>query len=224
LQRYIISSFFFYKQMSKEVLILTIFGIAIIAALLSTTTISVYDGILSLPLPVANVWALDINGTGEADTLTGTMQKDVIRGRGGDDMISALEGNDQIRGDAGVDTIHGDNGRDRIRGDRGNDVMFGDAGNDILIAGPGDDSLTGGPGKDTFNCGEGIDMAIDFNPAEDDDMPVECENISPPPPTTTTTDSDITTPAESFEVDDTTENSFDSPLDEGDVEDDGDGG
>jgi Ca2+-binding RTX toxin-like protein len=204
--------------MSKEVLILTIFGIAIIAAVLSTTTtISIYDGILSLPSPVANVWALDINGTGEADTLTGTMEKDVIRGRGGDDMISALEGNDQIRGDAGADTIHGDNGRDRIRGDRGNDVMFGDAGNDILIAGLGDDSLTGGPGKDTFNCGEGIDMAIDFNPAEDDNMPVNCENISPPPPTTTTTDS------ESLEVDDTTENPFDSPFDEGDVEDDGDG-
>jgi Ca2+-binding RTX toxin-like protein len=203
--------------MSKEVLILTIFGIAIIAAVLSTTTtISIYDGILSLPSPVVNVWALDINGTEEADTLNGTMEKDVIRGRGGDDMISALDGNDQIRGDAGADTIHGDNGRDRIRGDRGNDVLFGDAGNDILIAGPGDDTLTGGPGKDTFNCGDGIDMVTDFNPAEDDNMLVNCE--SPPPLTTTTTDS------ESLEVDDTTENPLDSPFDEGDVEDDGDGG
>ena len=170
--------------MSKDALILTLIGTAIIAALLSTTTstttISLFGGILSLPLsPIANVWALNVTGTEGPDTLTGTAEKDTIRGYGGADMISGLEGNDQIRSDGGDDTIHGNDGRDRIRGDRGNDVIFGNDGNDMLIAGPGNDSLTGGPGKDTFNCGEGIDTVMDFDPVINDTVMASCENTNP---------------------------------------------
>ena len=171
--------------MSKDALILTIIGTAIIAALLSittsTTTISLFGGILSLPSsPLVDVWALNVTGTEEPDTLTGTAEKDYIRGYRGGDMISGLEGNDQIRGDGGNDTIHGGDGRDRIRGDRGNDVIFSDDGNDMLIAGPGDDSLTGGPGKDTFNCGEGNDIVMDFDPVINDTVMASCETTNPP--------------------------------------------
>ena len=167
--------------MSIEILILTIIGIAIITEILSTTAISLFGGILSLPSPVANVWALNVTGTEGPDKLTGTAEKDSIYGYGGDDMISGLDAGDQIRGGKGVDTIHGDKGNDRIRGGSGNDMIFGDDGNDVLIAGRGDDTLTGGPGKDTFNCGVGIDTVTDFNATEGGDIltnSTACENIS----------------------------------------------
>jgi Ca2+-binding RTX toxin-like protein len=189
--------------MSKEVLILTIIGTATVFAILSTTVISLFGGILSLPSPIVNVWALNVTGTDGPDTLTGTAEKDYIYGYGGDDMISGLEGGDQIRARDGDDTIHGDQGRDRIRAGSGNDLIFGDDGNDVLIAGPGDDTLTGGPGKDTFNCGEGIDTVTDASTAENDNVTATCENTSSsstPPPSTT---------------DDITRNPFNLPLDQG---------
>jgi Ca2+-binding RTX toxin-like protein len=185
--QYPISTFFSrIAKMSKGLLMLTIIGTAIITATLSTTTISLFGGILSLPSSsssssslVVNVWAVNVTGTPEPDTLTGTAERDTIRGYEGDDIISGLDGNDQLRGDSGADTIHGDNGRDRIRGDKGNDVLFGDDGNDVLIAGPGDDKLTGGPGKDTFNCGEGMDTVADFDRVINDTVMASCENIGP---------------------------------------------
>ena len=158
---------------------MTIIGITIITIFLSTTAISLFGVILSLPSPVANVWALNVTGTEGPDTLTGTADKDYIYGYGGDDMISGLDAGDQIRGGNGVDTIHGDKGNDRIRGGSGNDMIFGDDGNDVLIAGRGDDTLTGGPGKDTFNCGEGIDKVTDASTADNDSATATCENISP---------------------------------------------
>src|SRR4030095_13569260 len=111
--------------MSKEVLILTIIGIAIITAILSTTAISLFGGVLSLPSPLAKVWALNVTGTEGDDTLTGTAEKDFIYGYGGTDMISGLEAGDKIRGGAGDDTIHGEKGNDRIRAGSGNDMIFG---------------------------------------------------------------------------------------------------
>ncbi len=158
---------------------MTIIGITIITIFLSTTAISLFGVILSLPSPVANVWALNVTGTEGPDTLTGTADKDYIYGYGGDDMISGLDAGDQIRGGNGDDTIHGDKGNDRIRGGSGNDMIFGDDGNDVLIAGRGDDTLTGGPGKDTFNCGEGIDKVTDASTADNDSATATCENISP---------------------------------------------
>src|SRR5919112_6280795 len=164
--------------MSKEVLILTTIGALAILTLLSTTALSRFGAILSPPLTVANVWALNVTGTEGPDTLKGTADKDIIRGYGGDDIISGFSGNDGIRGGRGDDTIHGDEGKDRIRGDSGNDVIFGDDGNDLLIAGPGDDKLTGGPGKDTFNCGEGNDTVVDVDQVVNDTVMASCENTS----------------------------------------------
>jgi Ca2+-binding RTX toxin-like protein len=189
--------------MSKEILILTIIGIAIITAILSTTAISLFDGILSISSPVANVWALNVTGTEGDDTLTGTTEKDYIYGFAGNDKISGLDAGDQIRGGNGDDTIDGDKGNDRIRAGSGNDMIFGDDGNDVIIAGRGDDTLTGGPGKDTFNCGEGIDTVTDASTAENDNVTATCENTSSsstPPPSTT---------------DDITRNPFNLPLDQG---------
>jgi hypothetical protein len=195
--QYPISTFFSrIAKMSKGPLMLTIIGTAIITATLSTTTISLFGGILSLPLSsslVVNVWALNVTGTPEPDTLSGTAERDTIRSYEGDDIISGLDGNDQIRGDAGADTIHGDAGRDRIRADNGKDVIFGDDGNDILIGGRSNDTLTGGPGKDSFNCGEGIDTVTDFDLVINDTVMASCENIiSSSSPSSSTTTDDIT--------------------------------
>jgi Ca2+-binding RTX toxin-like protein len=212
--QYPISTFFSrIAKMSKGLLMLTIIGTAIITATLSTTTISLFGGILSLPSSsssssslVVNVWAVNVTGTPEPDTLTGTAERDTIRGYEGDDIISGLDGNEQIRGDAGADTIHGDAGRDRIRADNGKDVIFGDDGNDILIGGRSNDTLTGGPGKDTFNCGKGIDTVTDFDLVINDTVMASCENISssssPSSPSSTTTD-------------DITKNPFNLPLVQG---------
>src|SRR5215210_6582962 len=123
--------------MSKEVLILTIVGATtIIVALLSTmmTLTSVFDDrVLSVPLPLPKVWALNVTGTQASDTLTGTNKSDNIRGHGGEDVISGLEGNDHILGGIGDDTIHGDRGSNRIRAGEGDDLIFGDSGNDKLF-------------------------------------------------------------------------------------------
>src|SRR5215210_1398178 len=168
--------------MSKEVLILTIVGATtIIVELLSTTVTltSVFeDGVLSVQSPLPMVWALNVTGTQASDTLTGTNKSDNIRGHGEDDMIFGLEGNDHIIGDMGDDTIHGDRGSDRMRGGEGDDLIFGDSGNDKLFGGPGDDSLTGGPGRDTFNCGDGDDTVTDYNPAKNETISANCENIN----------------------------------------------
>ena len=167
--------------MSKEVLILTIVGTTIIVAVLSTTVTmaSVFDdGILSVLSPLPNIWALNVSGTPGPDTLTGTAESDTIRGYGGDDIISGLEGNDHNLGGMGNDTIHGNRGHDRIRAGVGDDLIFGDSGNDKLFGGPDDDTLTGGPGKDSFNCRDGDDTVIDFDPAKNETISANCENIS----------------------------------------------
>jgi Ca2+-binding RTX toxin-like protein len=182
--------------MSKEFFILTLVGTAIIGTLLSSTTaLSLFGGVLSLPSPVANVWALNITGTAGPDTLTGTPDKDVIKGLGGNDMISGREGGDVLSGGPGDDTIHGDAGRDRITGGAGNDKLFGDGGPDMLNGGAGDDTLTGGPGKDRFNCGAGVDTVTDFNPAEDNNTLIGCENARPVSTTTSTPSTGTNTPS-----------------------------
>ncbi|HZC50374.1 MAG TPA: calcium-binding protein [Nitrososphaeraceae archaeon] len=179
--------------MSKEDLILIIVGITIIVAVLSSTTVtmtSVFDdGVLSVLSPLPTVWALNITGTQESDTLTGTNKSDNIRGHGGDDIISGLEGNDYILGGMEDDTIYGDRGNDRIRAGEGDDLIFGDSGNDKLFGGPNDDTLTGGPGKDSFNCGDGDDRVTDYDPAKNETISANCENIS-----------NVTTIAEDFAV------------------------
>ena len=210
--------------MSKEVLMLAIIitiGTTTITALLLTNTISLVGQILPLP-SITTVWALNVTGTQESDTLTGTNKSDNIRGHGEDDMISGLEGNDQIKGDMGDDTIHGDRGHDGIRAGEGDDLIFGDSGNDNLFGGPDDDSLTGGPGKDSFNCGEGTDIVIDLDPSKNETISTNCENTSSPTPPLTTTGLTTTTgddiainvpepPAEDFVT-----NSFSIPLEEDD--------
>jgi Ca2+-binding RTX toxin-like protein len=77
----------------------------------------------------------------------------------------------------GDDTIYGNRGNGRIRGGEGDDLIFGESGNDKLFGGPDDDSLTGGPGIDTFNCGDGDDAVTDYNPAKNETISANCENI-----------------------------------------------
>jgi Ca2+-binding RTX toxin-like protein len=133
------------------------------------------------------VWAEDINGTENADTIIGTIDRDKIKGFGGNDIISGREAGDDISGGSGDDMIYGNDGKDILRGKAGNDSIEGgegndringDRGNDMLLGGFGNDTLTGGPGKDTFICGKSTDTIIDFNAKQQDKAPFnDCENI-----------------------------------------------
>ena len=70
--------------MSKEVLMLAIIiiiGTTTITALLLASTISPVGQILPLP-SITTVWALNVTGTQDSDTLTGTIKSDNIRGHG----------------------------------------------------------------------------------------------------------------------------------------------
>jgi Ca2+-binding RTX toxin-like protein len=48
----------------------------------------------------------------------------------------------------------------------GDDRLFGDLGNVVL---------EGGEGADFFDCGDGIDIVLDFEPAQGDIIKDDCE-------------------------------------------------
>lgn len=54
---------------------------------------------------LASVWAANLIGTSEPDTLEGTDEDDFIDGRGGNDIISDGLGSDEIFGGRGDDSI-----------------------------------------------------------------------------------------------------------------------
>jgi Ca2+-binding RTX toxin-like protein len=126
-------------------------------------------------------------------TIVGTDDKDYIVGSEEDDLICALDGNDVIFSDAGVDAIFAQGGMDTVQGGIGNNQIFGGddgdtlvggidddliagrAGDDRLFGAEGNDVLEGDKGGDFFNCGDGIDIVLDFNPAEGDIITIDCE-------------------------------------------------
>ena len=55
------------------------------------------------------------------------------------------------------------------------DLIAGRAGDDRLFGAEGNDVLEGDKGGDYFNCGDGIDIVLDFNPAEGDIITIDCE-------------------------------------------------
>jgi Ca2+-binding RTX toxin-like protein len=132
------------------------------------------------------VWAVEINGTNNADNISGTINKDIIKGLAGNDTINGKEVGDDISGGSGDDIIYGNKGKDVLKGKAGNDYIeggegkdriYGDRGNDILVGGQDNDTLNGGLGKDTFICGNGTDILIDFNITQKDTIPEnDCEN------------------------------------------------
>lgn len=136
---------------------------------------------------VSNAWALDINGTENADNITGTQTKDIIKGLGGKDTVIGKEAGDDISGGSGDDVTYGNEGRDilkgkagndHIEGGKGNDRISGERGSDIVMGDSGNDTITGGLNKDIFICGTATDTIVDFNITQKDTIPKnDCENI-----------------------------------------------
>ena len=75
----------------------------------------------------------------------------------------------------------GEGGNDRLDGNQDDDRLIGGQGDDLLIAGfipvigssagtllgQGRDVLAGNAGSDEFNNLDGVDVILDFNPADD---------------------------------------------------------
>jgi len=97
----------------------------------------------------------NLNGQGNADTITGSGYKDDISGGDGNDSIEGGAGNDTLYGNAGNDTLYGQDGNDTLRGDNGSP---GASGNDYLDGGNNDDSLYGDAGSDSIYGQDGNDL------------------------------------------------------------------
>jgi Ca2+-binding RTX toxin-like protein len=68
----------------------------------------------------------------------------------------------------------GDEG-DTLVGGIDDDLIVGRAGDDRLFGAEGNDVLEGDKGADYFDCGEGIDIVLDFEPANGDIIKNDCE-------------------------------------------------
>jgi predicted extracellular nuclease len=107
-------------------------------------------------------------GTDANETFTGTNGNDLLVGAQGNDTLNGGDGADVLCGGNGNDSLSGGNGPDTVDGDKGNDAISGGAGADVLRGGQGSDVLTGGSEADAFSGGAGIDLNVDFTPADGD--------------------------------------------------------
>ncbi len=87
------------------------------------------------------VFANEITGTNNADTLNGSTASDYIDGMAGDDKLYGHGGNDTIIGGDGSNTIRGADGNDRLVGGNDDDYITGDAGADTIDGGAGVDVI-----------------------------------------------------------------------------------
>ena len=76
---------------------------------------------------VASVWAGNINGTKQNDTLRGSARADKLYGFAGNDHIFGLGGNDYLNGGPGNDTVSGGPGADVLVCGPGRDIAVADA-------------------------------------------------------------------------------------------------
>jgi trimeric autotransporter adhesin len=100
----------------------------------------------------------------EALAMTPTENADYFRGSPGPDVVDALGGND---------VLFGNDGNDSLTGGAGYDTIDGGAGDDLLVGGLDGDTLTGGAGSDTYqmNLGDGTDTitsVLDSDPTSID--------------------------------------------------------
>lgn len=97
-------------------------------------------------------------GGAGADTETGGDGGDTLHGNDDNDAESGGNGNDRIFGEAGADKLNGDAGDDAINGGIGNDTVTGGAGADVLAGGAGNDIVDGSAGRDVLFGGTGADL------------------------------------------------------------------
>ncbi len=115
------------------------------------------------------------------DWAEGGSGDDNMQGEGGNDTLFAGTGNDIVVGNGGDDIVFGNAGNDRVAGHDGNDTVLGgtDNGRASLVAGRITglvigDTISGDGGADRFiwQKGDGVDLLLDFNPAEGDTLTI----------------------------------------------------
>jgi uncharacterized repeat protein (TIGR01451 family) len=142
----------------------------------------------------------NLHGNGGRDVIFGGKGNDTIEagedadwaeGGAGNDAMQGEGGNDTLLGGAGRDTVEGNGGDDVVLGNAGNDRVAGHDGNDLLAGGADDgrarlnaaggiaklvigDTVSGDGGADRFvwQRGDGVDMLLDFRPAEGDTLTI----------------------------------------------------
>jgi len=101
--------------------------------------------------------AVDLIGTGAAESVTASAGDDILHGAGGNDNLIGAGGQDIVWGGAGNDAVAGNDGNDFLGGNAGNDTVDGGEGKDFLTGGGGADSMLGGEGDDVVMGGDGAD-------------------------------------------------------------------
>lgn len=83
----------------------------------------------------------NVEGSGQADTITAATNGSTLSGNGGNDTLTGLGGNDLLYGISGNNVLNGGAGDDSIVGADGDDTITGGAGNDVLDGGAGNDTF-----------------------------------------------------------------------------------
>ena len=117
----------------------------------------------AVPVGLAGLTALTVNGGSAGDRLVGGDGADQINGGSGTDELFGGEGADQINGGDENDEIKGNGGDDRIVGGTGSDSLQAEAGDDAIVWNNGD-------GSDPVNeGGAGFDrVEVNGSPAAGD--------------------------------------------------------
>jgi Ca2+-binding RTX toxin-like protein len=122
----------------------------------------------------------NFQGNAGRDTESGGAGDDWVVGGKDNDSLSGDDGGDLVYGNIGNDTCDGGAGNDIVRGGQDNDSLNGGAGDDFVSGDKGDDTMVGGAGADIFHTfgDAGIDLVMDFHPAEGDRVMLDPGTVS----------------------------------------------
>ncbi len=85
-------------------------------------------------IPIGEIPALALNGTGGNDSYFGGNQSDILNGNAGNDTLTGNGGNDLINGGLGADAMNGGAGDDTFTVDDAGDTVIGGIGTDLVRA------------------------------------------------------------------------------------------
>lgn len=141
-----------------------------------------------------------VSDSGGIDTITSSITRSLASYAGIENLTLTGSGAVNATGDAGANVLTGNAAANTLDGGLGSDTIYGGAGNDIIRGNKGIDVLYGGAGADTFKFGDyttdadadsgklvsfnlntnpvaGIDVIMDFNPAEGDKIDIREINV-----------------------------------------------
>lgn len=141
----------------------------------------------------------NLHGNAGNDVIHGGNGNDTIEAGEGNDWAEGGTGNDNIQGEGGNDNVFGGTGDDTVVGNAGDDIVLGGAGNDVVAGHDGADTIIGGAdggqarlvsglvtglvigdtlsgdgGADRYvwQRGDGVDLLLDFKPADGDTLTI----------------------------------------------------